>query len=472
VKKLLLISASCVALASGSAIAADMPVKAPVYKAPPVPTYNWTGFYLGGYFGESIGNQQGSTDPQAPGGHQGVTNVNRLSGTFGGTFGFNWQFAPQWLVGLEGDIGTLGISRTNLEFNDDTEVGLKANWYGTARARFGYVTGPSVLYVTGGAAFVHEQVQWGGTASPFVPFTPPATASATKASGTVGGGIETKLSQNWSTKTEYLFIGRSSIDLLGTPRGAMGVPSAFHQDYHVIRTGLNYEFGGANEGMFAFITAPPLPSNHDWSGFYAGVNAGGGMSLTTAKQNGIFPGTTEVNGTGLAGGAHVGYNLTNVVSPKWFVGVEGDLGALKIKASMNDWFDEEAQFTEKTSWYGTARVRVGTNTGPALLYLTGGGAWVHFTDGFAPFMLTPGTGTLTSTTRAGWTFGGGTEVALDSHWSARLESLLIDAGSTVHNILQNSPPGSFGADFRERFMVVRAGVTYQFGVGNLVASRN
>src|SRR4029077_13813982 len=147
-----------------------------------------------------------------------------------------------------------------------------------------------------------------------------------------------------------------------------------------------------------------------------------------------------------------------------------DLGALKIKASMNDWFDERAQFTEKTSWYGTARVRVGTNTGPALLYLTGGGAWVHFTDGFAPFRLSPGT--LTSKPRAGWTFGGGTEVALDSHWSARLESLLIDSGSTVHNVFANTPPGSFGADFRERFMVVRAGVTYQFGGGNVVASRN
>ena len=163
----------------------------------------------------------------------------------------------------------------------------------------------------------------------------------------------------------------------------------------------------------------------------------------------------------------------NVVSPKWFVGVEGDLGALKIKAQMADWFDEEAVFTEKTSWYGTARVRVGTNTGPALLYLTGGGAWVRFTDGFAPSMfVAPSTGTPTSTTRAGWTFGGGTEVALDAHWSARLESLLIDAGSTVHNIVPNTPPGSFGADFRERFTVVRAGVTYQFGGGNVVASRN
>jgi outer membrane immunogenic protein len=52
-KKLLLASiAAGLALASGSAFAADMPVKAPYIKAPPPPVYSWTGCYLdagGGY---------------------------------------------------------------------------------------------------------------------------------------------------------------------------------------------------------------------------------------------------------------------------------------------------------------------------------------------------------------------------------------------------------------------------------------
>ena len=49
------------------------------------------------------------------------------------TAGYNWQFAPHWLVGLEGEFGYLGINRSNIEFNDDTNVGLKTDWYGTAR---------------------------------------------------------------------------------------------------------------------------------------------------------------------------------------------------------------------------------------------------------------------------------------------------------------------------------------------------
>src|ERR1700751_4475590 len=35
-------------LASGAVQAADLPRKAPIYKAPPAAIYNWTGFYVGG----------------------------------------------------------------------------------------------------------------------------------------------------------------------------------------------------------------------------------------------------------------------------------------------------------------------------------------------------------------------------------------------------------------------------------------
>ena len=308
------------------------------------PTYNWTGFYIGGYYGTAIGSQTGSTPTTLAGSHQGQTNVNKYGAMGGLTAGYNWQFAPHWLVGLEGEFGYLGINRSNIEFNDDTTVGLKTDWYGTARARFGYVTGPSLLYATGGAAFVHYRDEFGGDA----PNNTVASTSSSKttASWTAGYGAETKLTRAWSAKTEYLFIdGGDNNDFIANPRGVSGVPSTFSHGYHLVKTGLNYKFG-KSESFFAFMNAPMMPSDHDWRGFYVGVNVGGGQSLVhTTQTTPTFPlGTTDINGTGFAGGGQVGYNFTGVLMPKFFAGVEGDFGALHVHARMKDWFDQEARF--------------------------------------------------------------------------------------------------------------------------------
>jgi outer membrane immunogenic protein len=437
-----------------SAFAADMPTKAPA--APLPPTYNWTGFYVGGYYGTAIGSQTGGTPTTVPGSHSGQTNVNKYGVTGGLTAGYNWQFAPHWLVGVEGEFGYLGISRSNWEFNDITNVGFKTDWYGTARGRFGYVTGPSLLYATGGVAFVHVRDEFGG--NPPVGTSPSTFSSKTTASWTAGYGAETKLSRAWSAKTEYLFIdGGDSNDFIANPRGIPGVPATFDHGYHLVKSGLNYKFG-ESESFFAFINAPMMPSDHDWRGFYVGVNVGGGQSLVHTKQTGTFPGETDINGTGFAGGGQIGYNLTGVLMPKLFVGVEGDFGALRVHAQMKDWFDEEAQFTANTDWYATLRGRFGINTGPALLYFTAGGAWVHLSNGFTPTSGAPNA-QLSSNTPGGWVIGGGTEIALDAHWSARVESLYMDVGNQTHSIFP--APSTFGAEFKNRFQVVRAGLNYK-----------
>lgn len=442
-----------------AALAADMPTKMPI-KAPPVVGYSWDGFYIGGYYGTALGSQTGGTPlPSVSGAHGGDTNVNKWGAVGGLTAGYNWQFAPHWLVGLEGEFGYLGISKGQIEFNDNMNVGFKTSWYGTARGRFGYVTGPSLLYATGGVAFVHVRDEFGGNLN----FNNPAAFqdstfnSKTTVSWTAGYGVETKLSRAWSAKTEYLFIdGGANDSFIANPRGTTGVPSTFDHGYHLVKTGLNYKFG-ETESFFAFFNAPPIPSDHNWQGFYVGVNVGGGQSLVHTEQTGSFPGNTDINGTGFSGGGQIGYNLTGILSPKLFVGVEADFSALRIHAQMNDWFDEEAQFTANTKWYATARGRAGVNTGPALLYFTGGAAWVRLDNGFAPIVSAP-TAQLSTITRSGWTIGGGTEVALDAHWSARVESLYMDVG---HDIYKISPPSSFGADFKNRFQVVRAGLNYK-----------
>jgi outer membrane immunogenic protein len=459
-KKSFLCSAALIVLA-GAASAADMPTKMPLKAAPPI-AYDWNGFYLGGYYADSL-DQTRATSSITPG----TAQVNQYGLGFGVTAGYNWQFDPRWLVGLEGDIGYLGINRTEQDWDDNILVGIKTDWYGTARARLGYVTGPSVLYATGGAAFVHETETFGGNAVAGAAAAPATAFSTTKTGWTAGGGIETKLSHNWSAKTEYLYIDAGSSSFGANVFGVTQT-ATFQNRFHVLKTGLNYKFGGPgpSDGILGFLGGPLLPSDHNWGGFYVGANVGGGISLSHGPGGeGAVPfGTeTDMNGTGFAGGGQVGYNyvLGKMFLGTWFVGLEGDIGALSINSATPEWNDTSRIFSEKTNWYGTARARVGTTTGPALLYFTGGGAWVHLTDGITAGGLTD----VASKTAGGWTFGGGTEVALDSRWSARLESLYIDTGHTNHAV------GAVNADFKERFMVVRAGLNFKLGAPDVVTTK-
>ena len=149
----------------------------------------------------------------------------------------------------------------------------------------GYLTGPSLLYLTGGVAFVHMTDLFGADA-----ISIDATRSqVTKLGWVAGAGIETKLSRSWSVKTEYLFIDTGTHWFGSDPFGvgvAPGSGALVNTDYkdhtyHVIKTGLNYNFGGggAGEGI-PFLTARMLPSDHNWGGLYAGLNVGGGISNT------------------------------------------------------------------------------------------------------------------------------------------------------------------------------------------------
>ena len=88
--RILLGTAALVALAA-PAFAADMPArpysKAPAYTAPAV-VYNWTGFYIGGHVGGAFadGTNLLGSDARFLGGVQG---------------GFDYQFAPNWVMGIE-----------------------------------------------------------------------------------------------------------------------------------------------------------------------------------------------------------------------------------------------------------------------------------------------------------------------------------------------------------------------------------
>src|SRR5437868_14605128 len=113
-KKFLLGTVALVALgAAAPVLAADLPArtysKAPAY-APPAPVYSWTGFYIGGHIGGAFNGDNGF-------GGAGVVNSNNNGAFLGGVQGgADYQFAPNWLVGVEAQYSWLGSSNTSTVF--------------------------------------------------------------------------------------------------------------------------------------------------------------------------------------------------------------------------------------------------------------------------------------------------------------------------------------------------------------------
>src|SRR5678816_2537296 len=78
-KQTIVAAAAAVAFMGGSALAADLPAKAPYYKAPERGYFNWTGCYVGGNVGAESARGKFTTDVGS-GSHLSLqTNHDRVS---------------------------------------------------------------------------------------------------------------------------------------------------------------------------------------------------------------------------------------------------------------------------------------------------------------------------------------------------------------------------------------------------------
>ena len=240
-KKLVALAAVAAALGFiNTANAADMATKAPVYKAPYAPpAYNWTGFYLGingGYARASRDVIVFTVDDPCC--------VSPKGWFGGGQIGYNYQIGT-WLLGVEADFQGADISKTVNDVNFGDTMHSRVDWFGTLRGRLGYVFDPMLIYVTGGLAYGHVN---NSVVGPILVGTP-YNIDRTKAGYAIGGGVEYRLAPSWSVKAEYQYInlGKNAptnpaglaFDQLGPP-----VTSVNDNDFHTVRLGLNWHFGG------------------------------------------------------------------------------------------------------------------------------------------------------------------------------------------------------------------------------------
>jgi outer membrane immunogenic protein len=202
-KRLLLIGAAFGAQIA-SAMAADM---APFERGPAVAVFSWTGAYIGADIGGAWSNIQSNFG----GGN--------ASSVIGGVYaGYNWQFAPQWLIGIEGDASWADLT---------VPAGSgDANWLASLRGRIGFSPTPTtMLYFTGGAA-------WSTVSVPGVDTLP---ATQTKTGWVVGGGFEwAPWANNWLVRAEYLNYGFTGV--------LLGAATANDLTINEVRAGVAYKF--------------------------------------------------------------------------------------------------------------------------------------------------------------------------------------------------------------------------------------
>jgi len=144
--KKLAIAITAVAAFTGSAIAADLPVKAR-YIAPVVTAYNWTGCYVGAGGGYGMYNQDISAVSSSSG--TSVTLGGR--GWFGtGQVGCDYQLTPSFVIGAFGDYD-FGSIKGHLGNIDET---LSWSWH--AGGRVGWIALPNLLtFVSAGYTQAH-----------------------------------------------------------------------------------------------------------------------------------------------------------------------------------------------------------------------------------------------------------------------------------------------------------------------------
>jgi outer membrane immunogenic protein len=230
---------------------------------------------------------------------------------------------------------------------------------------------------------------------------------------------------------------------------------------------------------------PPAPV-YQWTGCYVGLNAGGvwgRMDDNWTPNPAGFPNATQsarlqANGSGsmdsagFIGGGQVGCNWQ---MNQFVLGAEADIQYTGLDGSRDvsvlvpgvgsgvETYHEDFH----SKWLATFRGRLGWLLNPTLLVYGTGGLAVANVETNDSVLLPSGKNNSVSdsTTRAGWTVGGGLEWMFMPQWSIKAEYLYVDLGSFSTTSVNSDPTlvnATINNDHHLRENIGRVGVNYHF----------
>jgi outer membrane immunogenic protein len=231
-------TAAILALTAAGALAADLPMKAPAPVA--LSHFTWTGCFAGVHAGGAFSYDK-----------------IRSSGDFssagfigGGQVGCDYQFAPAWVVGVEGRAAWSSLESSTpglvtfpaLGLTVPTHFTVSNDFLASATARVGYSFADRwLLFVRGGAAWTREKADNAFTIPLFIPLAADPSGTMTRTGWTAGTGIEWAFSQHWSASFEYNYydFGDNAFTLTGPVSNVTG---SLKDRIHAVTAGVNYRF--------------------------------------------------------------------------------------------------------------------------------------------------------------------------------------------------------------------------------------
>src|SRR5262245_52874143 len=229
----LLLGGAAAGAMTGAALAADLS-RGP----PPVYPLNWAGFYIG-----LNGGYAWSDDPIVFASTVGIR-PNASGALFGLQLGYNWQWTPEWVFGVEGDLDWANIFAATTGSTPFGTTGQhRVDVLGSLRGRVGYSLDNILVYGTAGLAYGRTELgasvtnMVGGLCGP-AGFCASGSSAQWMAGWAAGVGFDWAFLPRWSFRTEYLHYDLGSRRLELTDSFMMPVSTNFRGD--ILRGAINF----------------------------------------------------------------------------------------------------------------------------------------------------------------------------------------------------------------------------------------
>src|SRR6516164_1266506 len=249
--KATVLGGAAASLLTVSAFAADLGIPAAQPQVV-IPPFTWTSCYAGVQAGAGWGKKD-LTDTvgilsSLPGGFS-AASLDVSGWMVGGQFGCDYQFAPTWVVGIEGAASGGNISKTTTFATTVTEPGddiasfrSTTDFLASITGRIGYAFDRWMVYGKGGVALVGDRYHSDDVGGNFF-----FDATENRIGWTAGAGVEWAFTPEWSVKLEYDYYGFGTKSLsftdttiLGAPASPFIAPANINQNIQVVLLGVNF----------------------------------------------------------------------------------------------------------------------------------------------------------------------------------------------------------------------------------------